>query len=67
VVSGETIPQAEAAGLGAQEHLDNNDSYGFFRALAPVAAEHPTAGGLIRTGPTGTNVNDLLLLLAYER
>jgi hydroxypyruvate reductase len=38
---------------GAAEYLSNNDSYGFLS----------TIGGLIKTGPTGTNVNDLALLL----
>ena len=33
--------------------LETNDSYHFFEAL----------DGLIRTGPTGTNVNDLLFIL----
>ncbi|MER3515245.1 MAG: hypothetical protein C4310_13355, partial [Chloroflexota bacterium] len=32
-----------------------NDSYTYFDRL----------GGLIRTGPTNTNVNDLLFVLAY--
>jgi glycerate 2-kinase len=35
------------------ESLENNDSYTFFRRL----------GDLIMTGPTGTNVMDLHLLL----
>lgn len=66
VISGETVPHAEAGGLNPQQCLDDNDSYGFFQALAPLAAAHPVAGGLIRTGPTGTNVNDLLLILTYD-
>ena len=36
----------------AQRFLDNNDSYAFFDAH----------GGLLRTGPTGTNVMDLVLI-----
>lgn len=66
VISGETVPRAQTAGLNPQQSLDDNDSYNFFQALAPIAASHPTAGGLIRTGPTGTNVNDLLLILSYR-
>ncbi len=34
----------------------NNDAYPFFDAL----------DDLIRTGPTGTNVNDLLFILAFR-
>jgi glycerate-2-kinase len=40
-------------GLDMQAYLDDNDSYGFFSR----------AGGLIVTGPTGTNVMDIRLLL----
>jgi hydroxypyruvate reductase len=40
--------------LGAQEFLDNNDSYHFFERL----------DGLVKTGPTGTNVMDVRILLA---
>lgn len=53
VVDGGTCAQARAAGLDASLFLRRNDSYGFFRR----------AGGHIVTGPTGTNVNDLYLLL----
>ena len=42
-----------ARGLDAWAALEANDSYHFFDAL----------GDLIRTGPTGTNVNDLLFVL----
>jgi len=38
---------------GMNKHLDNNDAY---HALESV-------GGLIKTGPTGTNVNDLAVVL----
>ena len=38
---------------GARAFLDNNDAYSFFER----------AGGLIHTGPTLTNVNDLRLIL----
>jgi len=45
-----TFERSELRGLGAPEWaLDENDSYGFFEAL----------GDLIRTGPTGTNVGDV--------
>lgn len=54
VVTGETQAQARAAGLSIQQALMENDSYTFFARL----------GGLIRTGSTGTNVNDLAFLIS---
>jgi hydroxypyruvate reductase len=53
VVTGETMARARRLGLDARAALDANDSYHFFQAL----------GDLIHTGPTGTNVNDLLFVL----
>jgi glycerate 2-kinase len=53
VVTGETVARARARGLDPRVALAANDSYPFFEAL----------GDLIRTGPTGTNVNDLLFIL----
>jgi glycerate 2-kinase len=53
VVTGETLVRAHERGLDARAALEANDSYPFFDAL----------GDLIRTGPTGTNVNDLLFVL----
>lgn len=54
VVTGETAQRAVALGLDATGHLSRNDAYPFFNAL----------DDLIRTGPTGTNVNDLVFLCA---
>jgi hydroxypyruvate reductase len=54
VVTGESAQRAESLGLDAADHLSRNDSYPFFEAL----------GDLIKTGPTGTNVNDLIFLFA---
>jgi glycerate-2-kinase len=48
-----TAVRAWRLGLDPKAYLDRNDSYSFFRK----------AGGLIRTGPTGTNVMDLRLFL----
>lgn len=47
----ETIARARAAGLDPQRMLAQNDSYTFFSAL----------DALLITGPTGTNVADLLI------
>ncbi len=45
--------RAQDAGFSAEESLANNDSYGFLNAC----------DGLIFTGPTGSNVNDLALFV----
>ncbi|MEZ0397234.1 MAG: DUF4147 domain-containing protein [Anaerolineales bacterium] len=52
VVTGETFRRAAALGLHPVEYLERNDSYSFFAAL----------GDLLKPGPTGTNVNDLVFL-----
>jgi glycerate 2-kinase len=56
VVTGQTVARARAMGLDPWSALEDNDSYPFFDAL----------GDLLRTGPTGTNVNDLLFVLIGE-
>jgi len=56
VVTGETVARARALGLDPRTALETNDSYSFFDEL----------GSLLRTGPTGTNVNDLLFVLVGE-
>ena len=53
LVSGETAWQAKKAGLNLERALWQHDSYPLLRTLR----SH------IVTGPTGTNVNDLYLLL----
>jgi hydroxypyruvate reductase len=55
VVTGATLAKARKLGLDAHDYLERNDSYHFFEKL----------GGLIKLGPTGTNVNDLYFLIAY--
>jgi glycerate 2-kinase len=52
--TGQTIERAQAHRMLALDYLNRNDSYSFFQAL----------GDLVKTGPTGTNVMDLNLLLA---
>jgi glycerate 2-kinase len=54
IVDGTTVARGEAAGLDAWTHLLGHDAYPYFAAL----------GDLLLLGPTGTNVNDLALLLA---
>ena len=55
-VDGTTIDRAQHAGRDPSAALADNDSYTFFKTLGQ---------GLIVTGPTNTNVNDLLLLFAF--
>jgi hydroxypyruvate reductase len=52
VATGETVARARFLGLEPEIYLNHNNSYVFFDSL----------GDLICTGPTGTNVNDLLML-----
>lgn len=49
IVTGKTIEKAEQIGLNPHRYLANNDSYSFFEKIS----------GLVKTGSTGTNVNDL--------
>ena len=53
IVTGDFVEICRAKGLSAEAHLQNNDAYAILGA----------ADGLIFTGPTGTNVNDLTVLL----
>lgn len=50
IVDGETIPQAK--GLDPDTYLKDNDSYHF----------HSRAGTLLKTGPTGNNLMDVVLV-----
>lgn len=53
VVDRETAGRAAAAGLAPSAFLAANDAYRFFDPL----------GDLVRTGPTGTNVGDIQIVL----
>ena len=48
-----TFERARALGLDPRRFLRENDSHTFFRAL----------GDVVVTGPTGTNVNDVMMAL----
>jgi hydroxypyruvate reductase len=54
IATGSTMDRARDTLLDPAVHLAHNDSYSFFNAL----------GDLIKTGPTGTNVMDIHVLLA---
>jgi glycerate 2-kinase len=53
IVDGETLAQATTLGLDPEAYLRENNSYKFFSKL----------GDLIVTGPTGTNVNDISVII----
>jgi glycerate 2-kinase len=53
VVEGHTAGRARDLGLDAKAYLDNNDSYTFFQKT----------GDLLVTGPTGTNVMDIQIII----
>jgi glycerate-2-kinase len=52
IVDGQTLERSQKLGLDAMEYLLDNNSYEFFTKL----------GDAIFTGPTGTNVNDLMII-----
>jgi glycerate 2-kinase len=52
IVDGYTVERGRDKGAEVREYLANNDSYTFFKE----------AGGLLITGPTGTNVMDIQIL-----
>jgi glycerate-2-kinase len=53
MVDGQTVSRSAAIGLDARDYLRRNDSYHYFQRT----------GGLFKTGPTGTNVMDLQLIV----
>lgn len=53
VAGSSTVRRAEEMGIDPKDHLRNNDSYNFFKPL----------NDLVMTGPTGTNVMDIQLVL----
>ena len=55
LVDGTTLERARHRGLDARVALDKFDAYPFFNAL----------GDVVETGPTGNNLRDLRILLAY--
>lgn len=55
VVSGETIPWVRGLGLSPEEFFERNDAYHLL----------DQAGALLKIGPTGTNLNDLMVGLRY--
>ncbi len=55
LADGETLSRAVAAGLDPDDFYQRSDAYRFFDAL----------GDTIMTGPTGNNLRDMRLLIAF--
>ncbi|MDA8214660.1 MAG: glycerate kinase [Nitrospiraceae bacterium] len=53
IVDGQTVKKAKTTGLNPEEYLNNNDSYNFFKKIDE----------LLVTGPTGTNVMDIQIMV----
>ncbi|MBA3071891.1 MAG: glycerate kinase, partial [Nitrospirae bacterium] len=53
IVDGQTVARAKAIGLDPGTYLENNDSYNFFKQI----------NELFITGPTGTNVMDIQIMV----
>lgn len=57
IADGQTVARARTLGLDPVEYLTKNDSYHFFEKL----------GDLVKTGPTGTNVADVRLMVLSSK
>jgi hydroxypyruvate reductase len=57
IADSSTVPRASELGMDAAQFLADNDSYHFFEKVE----------GLIKTGPTGTNVMDVRVVLLGRR
>jgi glycerate 2-kinase len=53
IVDGKTVERSIRLGLNLEDYLSENDSFDFFSKL----------GDLVVTGPTGTNVNDISVVV----
>ena len=56
LVDGTTVARGAARGLSARNALEDNDAYPFLDEV----------GDLLVTGPTNTNVNDLIAIFVFE-
>ena len=55
-VNGWTIAEGSSLGMKAEDYLAKNDAYNYLNRV----------GSLIKIGPTGTNVNDLVFAFAFK-
>ncbi len=58
-VNGDTVARALSMGLDASSYLADNDSYHYFARLDELTGSHTH----LKTGPTGTNVMDIQIVL----
>lgn len=63
LVDGNTAGRARRLGIGPAAYLDDNNSYGFFQQLDALSGERSH----FMTGPTGTNVMDLQIILLEKK
>ncbi len=56
IVDARTVERGQRLGLSAADHLANNDSYSYLQEV----------GDMLLTGPTRTNVNDLIFVFVFE-
>lgn len=63
-ITGETARLARSHGLDPVAFLSDNDSYTFFERLDELSRGRAEPHHII-SGPTGTNVNDLVIILSY--
>lgn len=62
IITKETVKHGREHDLNAQQYLDNNDSYTYFKTLDDASyGPH-----LIISGQTGNNVNDLIFIMHYR-
>lgn len=54
IIDSESLIRSQKLGLDIEKYLEENDSYTFFKKL----------NDLIYTGPTGTNVNDIAVIIS---
>ena len=54
-VTGDTMAKILSEGVDLEHFIRENDSYSLFQSI----------GGLIKTGPTNTNVMDLRIMLIF--
>ena len=59
IVDGSTVRRATEQGISPGDFLESNDSYSFFHRFDSI----PGAHAHVKTGPTGTNVMDLQIII----
>ena len=62
-MDGTTAVKARQHGLGPEQFLNNNDSYTFFQKFDALTGEQAH----LMTGPTGTNVMDIQIIIIERR